>query len=145
MENETRPKRTQTSYQTAYVMDAFPKTKITLRPQTTWFSNMPAVYKKPSTSLWQGSPSLPCSELLTTLLVNRLCWQSHCSSLCLLFPGHSNSLSSLLRQSSAPSANFFLEVLKRNKAQFTWPNSSQLFSDQGPLYLLPQHRCRMGK
>ena len=66
--------------------------------------------------------------------------QSHCSSFCLLLPHSSNSLISLLQQSSSPATNIFLEVAKRNKAQFTWPNKSQLFSAQGPICLPPHHQ-----
>ena len=32
---------------------------------------------------------------------------------------------------------------ERNKAQFTWPNKSHLFSAQGPIYLLPQIHWRL--
>ena len=42
----------------------------------------------------------------------------------------------LLQKNSATAMNFFLERSKRNKAQFTQPNKSQLFSAQGPIYLL---------
>ena len=55
-----------------------------------------------------------------------------------LTPGMIAVVIFLLHQSSAPAINFFLEVSERNKAQFTWPKKSQLFSAQGPSYLLPQ-------
>ena len=43
----------------------------------------------------------------------------------------------LLQQSSAPAVNFLLKVSKRSKAQFTQSDKSQVFSAQGPTYLLP--------
>ena len=119
-------------------MDEFPKTKTAPRPQTSWLNRKTPIYKKPSTHLKQGSRSLTYSELWTILLVNKLHLQSYFSSLCLLLPCSSNNLISLLQLSSVPSTNFFLAVSKRNKVQFTQPNKSQIFSVQGPIYLLPQ-------
>jgi len=69
-----------------------------------------------------------------------LCWSVD-STCHLIGPGtasfclHPNNPISLLQLSSASPTNFFLEVTKRNKAQFY---KSQLFSAQGSTYLLPQ-------
>ena len=104
------------------VTDEFPKTKIAPRPQTTWLNKMTPVYKKPSTPLQWGNPGLACSELPTTLLVNKLDLESLCSSLCLLLSHCSNH--SLSTPAELSSFKFFLDVSKRNKALFTQPNKS---------------------
>ena len=80
----------------------------------------------------RGSPSLtPC-----------FCWSTH--STCNLiapapasfFPTVLTILSLYSKQSSAPTIDFFLEVSKVNKAQFTWPDTFQMFSAR--VCLLPQ-------
>lgn len=75
----------------------------------------------------RGSPSLtPC-----------FCWSTH--STCNLiapapasfFPTVLTILSLYSKQSSAPTIDFFLEVSKVNKAQFTWPDARPRCSQPG--------------
>ena len=122
----------------AHIMDAFQRQRQSQGHRIQDSTKRPLSIKKPSTPLRWGSPSHTCSELPTTVLVNRFCLKSRCSSCCLLLPHHSNNLILLLQQSSAPAINFSLEMSKRNQDQFTWSNKSQLFPAQGPIYLLPQ-------